>query len=589
AGCRLALILLSLVLLPLPLSAQRRWPGTTARRRVPPPGQLSLPERTLVVYNMLAPESRELADYYLRSRGIPAQNTCAITAPDTNIVAWKDYDAVIKTPLKSCLNKLGRDRILYIVLTWQTPWKLSDAPSEAGFEIRSIDSFIADIWNEQYQDAPELQSHPYDVSAQSHGNVYTPFVSLADYRAQPGARLIYSVWRLDAPTYALARGLVDKALEAETRGLRGNACYDRAYAGEPFQADWGYVAGDWDLRQAAAMSRLAGLPVIEDDTAAEFGAAPAPLRCDNAALYAGWYSYNNYNDAFSWVPGAIGVHLDSASALDPRGGANWAANALRRGITITSGAINEPYLGGLPQMDGVVRNLLEGANAGDAFLRNTAFLQWMNLHFGDPLYRPFPGGLAPYNVSAPAQASISFAPQFMVGGNAINGTIRLATPAPADGLRINLGSTHPGTATAPASVFVPAGQTETTFQLTTTEVTASQAAIVDATWPGGALANTVGVVPVLASLFVHPRVIKSGTTVKGTIYLYEEAPVGGALVTLTSDRPDALEAPAPVLIPAAQYKAQFTITAKPVSGLVGVTLAGTYRGAVERVTLTLAP
>ncbi|MFN0121612.1 MAG: hypothetical protein ACKV2V_14055, partial [Blastocatellia bacterium] len=42
AGCRLALILLSLVLLPLPLSAQRRWPGTTARRRVPPPGQLSL-------------------------------------------------------------------------------------------------------------------------------------------------------------------------------------------------------------------------------------------------------------------------------------------------------------------------------------------------------------------------------------------------------------------------------------------------------------------------------------------------------------------------------------------------------------------
>ena len=43
-----------------------------------------------------------------------------------------------------------------------------------------------------------------------------------------------------------------------------------------------------------------------------------------------------------------------------------------------------------PHPDGVVRNLLEGANVGDAFLRNTNWVRWMIVNRGDPLYRPFP-------------------------------------------------------------------------------------------------------------------------------------------------------------------------------------------------------
>ena len=33
-----------------------------------------------------------------------------------------------------------------------------------------------------------------------------------------------------------------------------------------------------------------------------FGTDPAPL-CPNTALYAGWYNYGRYNDAFSWAVG----------------------------------------------------------------------------------------------------------------------------------------------------------------------------------------------------------------------------------------------------------------------------------------------
>jgi uncharacterized protein (TIGR03790 family) len=150
------------------------------------------------------------------------------------------------------------------------------------------------------------------------------------------------------------------------------------------------------LHRAAQFARNAGFVVTEDSHEAEFGTPPAPARCDDALLYAGWYSLNNYNDAFSWRPGAVGIHLDSASAANPRGGRNWSANAIVKGITVTAGAVEEPFLQGLPRPDGIFYNLLVGANVGDAFLRNTLWLKWMIINIGDPLYRPFAKKRVPF-------------------------------------------------------------------------------------------------------------------------------------------------------------------------------------------------
>ena len=130
--------------------------------------------------------------------------------------------------------------------------------------------------------------------------MYPPFVSLSSYRAAEGAKRIYSVWRLDAPTAALAKGLVDKTIQAETSGLSGIGCFDRRVAIE-LQGDAGYTAGDWDLARAASFTQQAGFTVIEDANTAEFGTAPAPARCDGAVLYSGWYSLNNYPDAFNGI------------------------------------------------------------------------------------------------------------------------------------------------------------------------------------------------------------------------------------------------------------------------------------------------
>ena len=349
----------------------------------------SMSRRVLVVYNNHSRESKKVADYYAQRRAIPPANLCQISAPqpenDAGFVSvpWDQFNSLVKNPIRRCLKQAGQEEILYIVFSFQTPYRLSSVPSGYGV---SVDQYVEDIWEDL--GPPSRVPNPYYAEAASRTGIYRPFLPLADYRKVPAAKLIYSVWRLDAASASLAMGLVDKAIQAEREGLAGQACIDRRFGGMNAIEDIGYGAGDWDLHQAAEMLQRAGVPVMEDARGEEFGTAPAPLRCDGAIFYAGWYSLNHYNDAFSWKPGAIGVHLDSASAADPRGGANWAANAIKKGITITSGALDEPDLEGLPHVDGIVHDLLAGANVGDALLRNTAWLRWMIINIGDPLYRP---------------------------------------------------------------------------------------------------------------------------------------------------------------------------------------------------------
>jgi uncharacterized protein (TIGR03790 family) len=370
--------------------------GTAARGSAPLPQAIPLNERVLVVYNPGMPESVEVADYYVARRGIPAANKCALNTAETYYIPdWSAFDAGVKTPVRNCLNAVGRDKILYIVFAYLTPYKV-------GNPVRSVDQQVADIWDEYVSGRTGTAAHPYYTPAQSQGNYYPPFVSLSDYRQQPSAKRLYSVWRLDAPSAALAKGLVDKAVQAEADGLSGRGCFD--IRGDINQTDdYRYGSGDWDIHRGAEHARRAGFEVVEDSNEAEFGTAPAPPRGDGAALYAGWYSLDNYNDAFTWSTGAIGFHTDSSSAYNIRGGTNWSANAIVKGITITSGAVDEPFLEGVAHPDGVFRNLFEGANAGDALLRNTQWLKWMVSNIGDPLYRPFPNGLAPFNAADAAE------------------------------------------------------------------------------------------------------------------------------------------------------------------------------------------
>jgi uncharacterized protein (TIGR03790 family) len=351
-----------------------------------------LNERVLVVYARGVKDSEEIARHYAAARHIPSGNLCGLqlVKPDATLLTGAEYERDIKNPVAACLQKNGKENILYIVLAYIRPYRVDPG----GLHVYALDSFLADIWDaytsEVFNPTPR-RAHPYFADNRPLDLFYSEFKSLAELRSRPGAPIIYSVWRLDGPTPAIARALVDKAMRAEAaHGPSGQACIDEREDPGIYPYE-GYWMGEWDLYRAARFLEAAGFKVLEDNLPTEFGTPPS-VKCPNAALYAGWYKYNNYNDAFTWNEGAIGFHLDSGSLLDPRGGANWSFNALQRGITVTSGAVYEPYLAGLPRPDGIFHDLLAGANVGDAFLRNTRFLKWMIENVGDPLYTPFVGG-----------------------------------------------------------------------------------------------------------------------------------------------------------------------------------------------------
>ena len=548
--------------------------------------QSPLASRVLVVYDPTSPDSLDVANHYLASRGIPRSNLCAISPPQrATILPWSVFLTTTKNPIQNCLNAVGADQILYIVLSYLRPF---DVTAQNG-KMYALDQYLADIWDQNDSTDPfpaPDQNHAYFAGAEPQGNFYRAFVSLANYRAQPGALRIYSVWRLDAATAALAKGLVDQAIAAETSGLKGQACLDRRLGPIASVADAGYGGGDWELRMAAVFAGQAGFSVTEDSNSAEFGTPPAP-NCPNAALYSGWYKLNHYNDAFAWNTGAIGFHLDSASAVDPRGGSNWSANALIKGITVTSGAVSEPFLQGLPQPDGVFRDLFQGAVVGDAFVRHTPWLKWMIVNMGDPLYLPFAGGLPPFNGANP-QSSLALNPQFPVGPAGATGTVSLGSPSPAGGTLVNLVSSKPTIASVPASVVIPGGATSANFNIATTPVKSLTSVLISATG-GITQSETLSVSPWLSGIFLLSTSIVGGSNETTAVLLNDIAPPGGMVVALSSSNPSAVPVPATVTVPQGSPKAVFSLATSAVSVNTSVTLTASFNGTSATTSMTLMP
>lgn len=547
--------------------------------------QTPLNERVLVVYNEDSPESKQVASYYAAKRAIPAQNVCKIRASSFEGIKQDEFDARVKQPIRKCLEAVGKGKILYIVFAYQAPFLV-----EVGGQPYALDQFVADVWDEYVPEraANVSEIQPYFGIAQSEGDFYQDYLPLADYRNLPNARTIYSVWRLDAPNAALAKGLVDKALDAEAHGLTGNGCFDRARDPMSSVADFTYGSGDWDIHQAAELARRAGFNVIEDAHEQEFGTAPAPLRCDHAALYAGWYSLNHYNDAFSWNPGAIGIHLDSGSAMNPRAGTNWAANALAHGITVTSGAVSEPYLDNLPHPDQALWYLFHGANVGDALLRSERLLKWKILNIGDPLYRPFSKS-AELAARMKPPVILALLPQNTLGGTTSAGAIGVDRSGSQGPVTFSLRSEQPALVSVPQTVTIPEGTEAVKFPITTHGATDDGTTVrLFATANHLSRSNTLVIFSPLAPLNITPDKVKGNSAATGMVAL-RRAAAEKVTITLASSDPSIASIPPEVEIPQGQQKATFRIETHAASAEKSVVISASYAQTVRKGTLTVIP
>ena len=105
----------------------------------------------------------------------------------------------------------------------------------------------------------------------------------------------------------------------------------------------------------------------------------------DVVFYYGYYGLEQYHDVYQFRVGAVGSHMDSGSSV-------WSKAAMRRGITATAGAVNEPVSAGLPFMGIAFAALTSGHDVAEAFYSAIPLnTRWNTVVFGDPLYAPFRG------------------------------------------------------------------------------------------------------------------------------------------------------------------------------------------------------
>ena len=186
--------------------------------------------------------------------------------------------------------------------------------------------------------------------------------------------------RIDGPTRADARRMIDSSLVAQRTALAGR-CY--------IDAGGKYPKYDVHLSKLHAFMREnTNLESVLDQKKTLF----QPGACPRAALYVGWYSLRRYVPAFQWVPGAVGWHVASFEAADLRNPKTnqWCAKMIQGGLAATIGAIDEPGLHAFPLPEEFVPLLLTGKyTVAECYWRTAPLASWRLTLIADPLYNPF--------------------------------------------------------------------------------------------------------------------------------------------------------------------------------------------------------
>ena len=192
---------------------------------------------------------------------------------------------------------------------------------------------------------------------------------------------------LDGPDADIARGLVDKAIEAERDGLWGRAYFDLRglTTGELKKGD------DW-IGGAARTAQRFGFETIIDDKPETFSAA---FPMSQIALYAGWYDPKRLGTVRA---AACRIHAGrvclSSAFLQRRLLADHQQILVRSAVGGRrgrhAGLRGRTLFGRHPEYGGVFRRWLYlGFTFGEAAYAAQSVLSWQTTVIGDPLYQPF--------------------------------------------------------------------------------------------------------------------------------------------------------------------------------------------------------
>lgn len=368
--------------------------------------QTLLPEEVAVVANKASADSLAVARHYLEKRGIPEANLFLVDFPGSpRTISFKHFEEKLAGPLRAWIG----EKILCVVTVFDVPYVVSGPPvtKEEREEIAkrnkvpspdmvlttraSVDSELAWLWREDVKGLDPGDLRFRTAYCYQNRNPYYGRPSIfRDFRPPAGFGRMIMTARLEAPTADLARGLVDKAIQAEREGPSGVGYFDSK---GPTRGNRkrGYPEGEFWARRAWIETHNAGFKTAREETSALFGDG----ACPETLVYWGWYKLRDYQPSFAFRPGAIAVHTASAEATDIRTaterGGPWCAGFLTQGATATVGPVGEPFLSAFPHAEIFFPRLYEGWSLGDAYWNSHVELSWMMVLIGDPLYAPFAG------------------------------------------------------------------------------------------------------------------------------------------------------------------------------------------------------
>lgn len=328
--------------------------------------------QVVVLVNEAVPESVSIGEYYAARRGVPASHVLRVRASAEEIVTWPEFREQILGPFAEFVR--ARPEVIYAAVCYGVPVKTreeypdNDAPGE--------DTVSKMVTNRDYG-AIDRELELARIEHEIEG-----WIRSESYGRESPADGIVMVSRLDGPTPAAARALIDNALYGEAFGIEGRHHLDTRGL-----KSGGYQELDDAMRRIADVFAAVEMPLVHEDTDEVVDLS----TMEDLAHYWGWYTGSiKAARPFTFRRGAVGAHLHSFSASSFRSETRtWTGPLVARGITGTCGTVYEPLGSGFPDGALFFERLLAGYPFAQAMTFANMFTSWQAIFVGDPLYAPY--------------------------------------------------------------------------------------------------------------------------------------------------------------------------------------------------------
>jgi hypothetical protein len=206
-----------------------------------------------------------------------------------------------------------------------------------------------------------------------------------------------------------------------------------------------------------------------------------------------------------------------------------------------------------------------------------------------------PSATGTFTISAAPSRPVSVAlegvdqPQAVTGGTNPFVALQLSAGVPASGTTINLTSSNPSVAPVPATITMPGTHAWTNFQIALGRVTTPTPVTITATLNGVSTSGQFTVLPAaLKSLQITAPAISGGSQGVAWVNLTGPAPVGGAVVSLSSSSP-AAGVPSSVIVPAGAWSQSVPVMTTAVTDATSATITASLNGASTSAKITVTP